>query len=114
VKARLIKGTIRPKQGHNLEGFATVIARVLPIDANGHESGHRQKLLKLYAAEGTEFYTKLLSIRDQAGPTAALDVIGIFAVDPFSILKIIEKEDFSEGAWVSVPYPVSLMVFGEF
>jgi hypothetical protein len=29
------------------------------------------------------------------------------------VLKVIEKPDFPHGEWVSVPFPVALVVFGE-
>jgi hypothetical protein len=112
-QVRVIRSTIRPKEGASLEGFATVIARVLPINTNGRPSGTRQRLLKLYALEGSDFYDKLLAMRGETGAVKTLDIIGIFSVDPFSVLKVIEKPDFPHGEWVSVPFPVSLVVFGE-
>jgi len=112
-QVRVIRSTIRPKEGANLDGFATVIARVLPVDKDGKASGTRQQLLKLYALEGSDLYDKLLAMRGETGAVKTLDIIGIFSVDPFSVLKVIEKPDFPHGEWVSVPFPVSLVVFGE-
>jgi hypothetical protein len=108
-KTRIITSTIRPKTGETLEGFASVIARVLPIDANGNATGSRMQLLKLYALEGSTFYTSLLALRSVAAPDD-LDLIGIFTIDPFSILKTLEQP--SEDDWILVPYPVALVVFG--
>jgi hypothetical protein len=112
-KVRVIRGTIRPEQGRTLEGFATVIARVLPVGLNGQASGSQYNLLKLYALQGSEFYDKLLAMLGGTGNVPTLDVKGIFTVDPFSVLKVIEREEFPSGEWVSVPFPVALVVFGE-
>ena len=108
-RARVIASTIRPVAGKTLEGFATAIARVLPVDQQGKPSGGRMQLLKLYALEGSPFHTTLLGLRDTAHP-ADLDLIGIFTIDPFSVLKVIEQP--TEEDWVAVPYPVALIVFG--
>jgi hypothetical protein len=112
-KVRVIRGTIRPEQGRTLEGFATAIARVLPVGLNGQASGSRYMPLKFYALQGSEFYDKLLAMRGDTGNVPTLDVIGIFTVDPFSVLKVIEREGVPSGEWVNVPFPVALIVFGE-
>jgi hypothetical protein len=111
----VIASTIRPKPGDevNLDGFATAIVRVLPIDSQGNTSGTRWQLLKLYAMKGSAFYDKLLSLRGAAASSAELDIIGCFTVDPFSILKVIEKKDLQDGTWAVVPFPVAFAVFGE-
>lgn len=109
LKTRIITSTIRPEQGKTIEGFATAIARVQPIDAAGQAAGSKMQLLKLYALEGSEFYQILLGLRGNAN-TNDRDLIGIFTIDPFSILKALEKQ--SQDEWETVPYPVALVVFG--
>ncbi|HVT14954.1 MAG TPA: hypothetical protein VHQ90_02085 [Thermoanaerobaculia bacterium] len=112
-QAKVLPATIRPKPDQTLEGFATAIARVLPVDQNGQSSGTRFELLKLYALKGSDFYDKLLAIQKAGGTPPPLDIIGIFTVEPLSVLKVIEKPDFPHATWVSVPFPVALVVFGE-
>ncbi len=108
-RARVIPSTIRPEQGKTLQGFATAIARVLPINQQGNATGSRMTLLKLYALEGSAFYTTLLDMRGAAN-ASDLDLIGIFTIDPFSVLKVLEHP--TEDQWMPVPYPVALVVFG--
>ena len=112
-QARPIVTTIRPKKDASLDGFATVIARVLPVDPSGNASDTREPLLKLYALQGSAFYDRLLALRDSTGTAPTLDIIGIFTIDPFSVLKVIEKPDFPHGQWVDIPFPIALVVFGE-
>jgi len=108
-RIRVITSTIRPVPGKTLEGFATAIARVLPIDQQGKPSGSRMQLLKLYALEGSAFHNALLGLRGAAHPPD-LDLIGIFTIDPFSVLKVIENP--TDEEWTAVPYPVAFVVFG--
>lgn len=69
--------------------------------------------MKLYALQGTPFCDALLGERDQTGAVPTWDLIGIFAIDPFSILKVIAQPSFADRTWASVEYPVSLVVYGE-
>jgi len=112
-KVRVLRNTIRPETGKTLDGFATAIARVLPVGTNSQASGSQYDLLKLYAIQGSEFYDTLIAMRDASGSVKTLDLIGIFTVDPFSILKVIEKPDFAHDKWVEVPFPTALVAFGE-
>jgi len=112
-EVRVLPATIRPNTSQTLEGFATAIARAVPVDEDGQPDGTRFELLKLYALKGSAFYDKLLEIQKAGGTPSTLDIIGIFTVDPFSVLKVIEKPDFPGATWVSVPFPVALVVFGE-
>jgi hypothetical protein len=114
LKARILTTTIRPAPGRTLPGFATALARVSAIDGGGRESSGRSQLVKLYAADGTAFCTTLLALREQEESVPPLDLLGIFAVDPFSILKVVERSSFPRGDWIPVPYPVAILVFGEY
>ncbi len=112
LKVNVLRNTIRPEPGKTLPGFASAIARVAAVNAQGSEESQYQ-LLKLYAIDGTDFYTTLLAERDETGTVPKWDIIGIFTIDPFSILRTIEQSTFASKTWTSVNYPVSLIVFGE-
>lgn len=108
-KARIIASTIRPESGNPSSGFVSAIARVQPVDQQGKPSGSRMVPLKLYALEGSAFSKALLEMRG-ATHAADLDLIGLFTIDPFSVLKVIEHA--AEEQWEPVPYPVAFVVFG--
>lgn len=106
--ARVVRETIRPEAGKTLDGFATGIARV---KAKGSTS-NQFRMLKLYAFEGTSFYDDLLAQRGKSGNVPTWDILGIFAIDPFSVLRTIDDDRFTEGEWTEVDYPVTLAVYG--
>jgi len=64
-KVRILRNTIRPAVGDN-RGFLTVIARVRAVSTNG-VAETQAKFLKLYALEGSAFYTTLDNQRDNTG-----------------------------------------------
>ena len=97
----------------NSRGFATVIARVLPVDRQGHSDSPQWELVKLYAIEGTDFFANLIAREGTTDSGAEFDVVGIFTFDSLSITKVIEDAATPVGQWVPVPYPVSFIVFGE-
>ena len=106
----ILRNTIRPEAGKTLPGFATVIARVQPVDVPDEDT--QMSLLKLYAIEGTDFYDALLAERGKTGDVPTWEILGIFAIDPFSVLKTVEAKDFENGKWTAVNNPVTLVVFG--
>jgi hypothetical protein len=107
MEAEILRRTIRPEQGKDLDGVATVIARVRP-----DPDSPRRRPVKLYAMKGTKFYDDLLAERGKSGEAATFDILGIFAMDPFSVLRTIEDEGFTGGDWTPVNHPVCLVVFG--
>jgi hypothetical protein len=107
MSAEIIRSTIRPVEGRTLDDVATVIARVQP-----DPDSPRRRPMKLYAVKGTKFYDDLLAERGKTGPATTFEVLGIFALDPFSIVRTIEGKKFSDGEWTPVGDPVSLVVFG--
>lgn len=107
-KVRVIRSTIRPEEGKTIDGFASVIARVSPVASTSAQ----MRVLKLYAVQGTAFYDKLLAQRGKTGSVPTWEVIGIFTIDPFSVLRAMEDEQFVNGTWSEVPHPVSLITFG--
>jgi hypothetical protein len=110
MNVAILRDTIRPVLGSTLPGFATAIARVQPIDVPPEDT--QMLLLKLYAIEGTEFYDQLLAERGKDEPEPNWEILGIFTLDPFSVLRTVEAPDFKDGQWSEVHFPVSLVVFG--
>lgn len=119
---RLLPNTLRNvSAGPREEAFRTVLARVRPA---GEEEGDATRwwLTKLYALEGTDFYATLGNAAQSQGE---LDVIGIFTVDPFSVIKTLYPNSGGSGAaagvggggqadvWLEVKYPVAVVVFGQ-
>ena len=75
----------------------------------------RAQLAKLYALPGTAFYAAL---GDQCAPPGAptrsdFDVLGIFTIDPLSVVKTLDriKNDHLDGQWVEVAFPTAFIIF---
>ena len=68
--------------------------------------------MKLYAVQGTKFYDDLLAERKKSGAAPAFDILGIFALDPFSVVRAIDDKNFTDGDWKQINHPVCLLVFG--
>jgi hypothetical protein len=109
MKATIIRSTIRPESGKELDGVATAIARIRP---KGATPNGRLRPLKLYAVKGTKFYDDLIAERDKSGADPSFEIIGIFTLDPFSIKRTYEGKKFEDETWTPVMHPVSLIVFG--
>jgi len=109
-KVRILRNTIRPAAGDN-RGFLTVIARVRAVSTND-VAETQAKFLKLYALDGSEFYTTLDNQRNNTGSVPTWDIIGIFAIDPYSVLKVLDRPGFTNDTWTAVDFPVSVVVFG--
>jgi hypothetical protein len=107
MNAEIIRSTIRPEEGKTLDGVATAIARVQP-----DPDKPRRRPVKLYAVRGTKFYDDLLAERKKSGAAPAFDILGIFALDPFSVVRAIDGQNFTNGDWEQVNHPVCLLVFG--
>lgn len=107
MKARIIRSTIRPEEGKTLDGVATVIARVQP-----DPDSPRLRPVKLYAVKGSKFYDELLAERGRSGAAPEWEIVGIFALDPFSIVRTLDRASFTDGDWETVNHPVCLVVFG--
>jgi hypothetical protein len=122
LTARLLPDTVRQVAAHpGEEGFKTVLARVRPA---GEEEGDATRwwLTKLYALKGTDFYA---SLGDTAQLQAEFDVIGIFTVDPLSVIKTLYPRQATAGGeggqptsappdtWLEVKYPIAVVVFGQ-
>ena len=107
MDAEIIRSSIRPEEGKDLDGVATAIARVQP-----DPDSPRRRPLKLYAVKGTKFYDELLAERNKSGAAPEFEILGIFALDPFSVVRTIDDENFADGAWEPVHHPVCLLVFG--
>jgi hypothetical protein len=88
------------------EKFKTVIARARP-SPDEELPQPRRYLTKLYALDGTTFFDKL------GGSTVDFDVIGIYTLDPLSVIKALDKAvgPLAEE-WVEVQYPLAFIVFG--
>lgn len=115
LRVRILPEYIRQPLDDNdvSRGFATVIARVLPVNRQGNSDSARREMLKIYAVEGTTFFDNLIDRIDTTGPGDELDIVGIFTFDSLSIIKVIEDSNPPFGEWVNVPYPVSFIAFGE-
>lgn len=107
MKAEIIRSTIRPEEGKTLDGVATAIARVQP-----DPDSPRRRAVKLYAVKGTKFYDDLLAERKKSGAAPAFDILGIFSLDPFSVVRRVDGGNFTDGEWEEVNHPVCLLVFG--
>jgi hypothetical protein len=64
-----------------------------------------------HAIEGTDFYTHLLSRRGTTSTGTPFDILGIWTVDPLSVIKAVEAA--TPGEWKSVDFPIALITFGE-
>lgn len=72
----------------------------------------QMSMLELYAIAGTSFYDRLLAERGKTDDEPTWEILGVFAIDPFSVLRTIEGSGFTEGQWTPVAHPVTLVVFG--
>lgn len=115
LRVRIMPEFIRTSKDANgvSRQFASVIARVLPVDKQGHSNAAQWLLLKIYAVEGTPFFDNLMQRVGTTGFGEEFDIVGIFTFDSLSIIKVIENAATPVGAWVEVPYAVSFIAFGE-
>jgi len=115
LRVRILPGFIRRSTDANgaSRGFATVIARVLPVNTNGQSDTAQWEMFKLYAIEGTPFFTHLMAREGTTEAGDEFDIVGIFTFDSLSIIKVLERPETPVGEWVAVPFPVSFIAFGE-
>jgi hypothetical protein len=106
--ARVVRDTIRVRTGKARNGYATAIARVTHAD----DTPKTMTLLKVYAIKGTDFYNELLTQHGKTGTVPTWDILGIFAIDPTSVLRTIDRASFRDIEWVPVTNPVTFIVFG--
>lgn len=101
--------------GSNGERFKTILGRARARSASGYLST-RAQLTKLYALDGTDFYTALGNCPTSNTGNSTYDVLGIFTVDPLSVVKVLDriaKDSNLEDEWVEVPFPVAYIIFDE-
>ena len=100
--------------GNDGEQFKTVLGRARARSASGYLST-RAQITKLYALEGTNLYDSLGSCPAPTTGTSTYDVLGIFTIDPLSVVKVLDRisADNLDGQWIEVPFPVAYIIFGE-
>lgn len=100
--------------GSSGEPFKTILGRARAKSPSGYLST-RAQITKLYAIEGTNFYDSLGDCSGPALSNSIFDVLGIFTIDPLSIVKVLDRiaENNLDGQWVEVPFPVAYIIFGE-
>ncbi len=105
LRVRVLPQFIRTSSDSNgnSRGFATVIARVLPVDEDGYSDTPHWEMLKIYAVEGTQFFENLIARIGTTGSGQEFDIVGIFTFDSLSAIKVIEHPDTPGGEWVDVP-----------
>jgi len=99
--------------GTDGERFRTVLGRARARSSTGYLST-RAQITKLYALEGTNFYDSLGSCPAATTGSSTYDVLGIFTVDPLSVVKVLDRitKDNLDGQWIEVPFPVAYIIFG--
>jgi hypothetical protein len=101
--------------GTDGEQFRTILGRARARSSSGYVST-RAQLTKLYALDGTNFYDSLGNCPATATGSTTFDVLGIFTVDPLSVVKVLDrisKDATLDGQSIEVPFPVAYIVFGE-
>ena len=100
--------------GNNGESFKTILGRARARSPSGYLST-RAQITKLYALDGTNFYNSLGSCPTAKTGNSTYDVLGIFTVDPLSVVKVLDhiSADHLDGQWIEVPFPVAFIIFGE-
>jgi hypothetical protein len=93
--------------GTDGEQFRTILGRARARSSSGYLST-RAQLTKLYALDGTNFYDSLGNCPTTATGSTTFDVLGIFTVDPLSVVKVLDrisKDATLDGQWIEVPFP---------
>jgi len=100
--------------GSNGERFRTILGRARARSATGYLST-RAQLTKLYAIDGTNFFDSLGTCPTTKTGRSTYDVLGIFTVDPLSVIKVLDRitKEGLDGDWVEVPFPVAWIIFDE-
>ena len=96
------------------EPFKTILGRARARSPSGYLST-RAQITKLYALEGTNFFDSLGNCPAAKAGHSTYDVLGIFTVDPLSVVKVLDRiiKDDLDGQWIEVPFPVAYIIFGE-
>lgn len=100
--------------GNNGESFKTILGRARARSTNGYLST-RAQITKLYALDGTNFYDSLGDCPTSKTGNSTYDVLGIFTVDPLSVVKVLDRisAENLDGQWIEVPFPLAWVIFGE-
>lgn len=115
LRVETINSTTRCSGGaSNGERFKTILGRARARSASGYLST-RAQITKLYALDGTNFYQSLGDCPTTRTDTSTYDVLGIFTVDPLSVVKVLDRiaAENLDGQWIEVPFPVAYIIFGE-
>ena len=116
LRVETLDSTKRCSEGGNDgERFKTILGRARARSPSGYLST-RAQIIKLYALQGTNFYDSLGSCPAPSTGSNTYDVLGIFTIDPLSVVKVLDRisEDNNlDGQWIEVPFPVAYIIFGE-
>src|SRR4029453_10236746 len=108
-----LNGTTRCSGGGtDGERFRTILGRARARTATGYVST-RAQITKLYALEGTNFYDSLGTCPAATTGTSTYDVLGIFTVDPLSVVKVLDriaKDSSLNDEGVEGPFPVAYII----
>jgi hypothetical protein len=98
----------------NGESFKTILGSSRARSVSGYLST-RAQITKLYALDGTNFFASVGSCPTSRTGRSTYDVLGIFTVDPLSVVKVLDRisAENLDDEWVEVPFPVAYIVFGE-
>ena len=79
-----------PAAGTTASDSKTVLGRARARSSSGYLST-RAQITKLYALEGTDFYDSLGSCPAPATGSSTYDVLGIFTIDPLSVVTVLDR-----------------------